>query len=140
MAIMWRPDLGIYNAFLFNYTSGFKGLEDSSGIIFPLPTLVSNSLQLTLLPWQKDVNDTLVTKAIDPIMCASAAASVAVLKWSAKGLPPVALPQVSGLWGFGVVSGVSGVGSHRQHQQQPTDDPHLPSRPRQHHSHYCTWG
>jgi hypothetical protein len=97
MAIMWRPDLGIYNAFLFNYTSGFKGLEDSSGIIFPLPTLVSNSLQLMLLPWQKDVNDTLVTKAIDPLMCAGAAASVAVLKWSSKGLPPVALPQVGGV-------------------------------------------
>eukprot|EP00879_Flechtneria_rotunda_P014072 GHRR01014702.1.p1 GENE.GHRR01014702.1~~GHRR01014702.1.p1 ORF type:complete len:461 (+),score=131.27 GHRR01014702.1:498-1880(+) len=92
LALMWRPDLKKYNIFLMSKTKELAKKGDHAGLVFPLPTPISNAFQLVLLPLQADVNDTGVSAALNPLNCLTALTSIAYLKWASKSL----LPQVPG--------------------------------------------
>lgn len=89
IALMWRPDQGKYNAFLMSPTHlPPKIVDDQAGLVFPLPTIMSNAFQLVLLPLQADINDTAVSRAFNPMNCIGAATSLAYLKWAGKPIMP----------------------------------------------------
>lgn len=46
IALMWRPDLGKYNAFLMSKTDEPAQKGDHAGLTFPLPTPISNAFQV----------------------------------------------------------------------------------------------
>jgi hypothetical protein len=48
MALMWRPDLKKYNAFLMTKTNEKAKPGDHAGLVFPLPTPISNAFQVGL--------------------------------------------------------------------------------------------
>jgi hypothetical protein len=48
MALMWRPDLKKYNAFLMSKTDEKAKKGDHAGLVFPLPTPISNAFQVRL--------------------------------------------------------------------------------------------
>eukprot|EP00878_Enallax_costatus_P027539 GHUV01029665.1.p1 GENE.GHUV01029665.1~~GHUV01029665.1.p1 ORF type:complete len:405 (+),score=109.11 GHUV01029665.1:2150-3364(+) len=102
LALMWRPDLKKYNAFLMMETDEKpKKKDDHAGLVFPLPTMISNMFQLVLLPMQVDIHDTVVTTKLNPLNCLTSLTTLAYLRWGVKDLLPhingapldVALPQ-----------------------------------------------
>jgi hypothetical protein len=46
MALMWRPDLKKYNVFLMSKTDEKAKKGDHAGLVFPLPTPISNAFQV----------------------------------------------------------------------------------------------
>uniref|UniRef100_A0A383WHX7 FAD-binding PCMH-type domain-containing protein n=1 Tax=Tetradesmus obliquus TaxID=3088 RepID=A0A383WHX7_TETOB len=107
IALMWRPDLKKYNAFLMSKTEEPAKKGDHAGLVFPLPTPISNAFQLVLLPLQADIHDTAVSRALNPLNCLTALTSIAYLRWASKSI----LPQVPGAPLDMAVAQIKAVGS-----------------------------
>jgi hypothetical protein len=48
---MWRPDIKVYNAYLMSPTTKPAQKGDHAGLVFPLPTPISDAFQVGARSW-----------------------------------------------------------------------------------------